>query len=135
MKNGTGVKSVDSTSVVPWYLGRKFWGVLVVVLVLVNIIIYWVRSDIFFYWAGDKILNKIFIAFYNPAYSFDFITTKHFLYKNIGNWMVVIYYILLGIPAYLTFKKKRVKIKYPLTLLILIIITMLGTISNFVSWI
>ncbi|MDP2683727.1 MAG: hypothetical protein Q8P20_01595 [bacterium] len=110
-------KAVDN-KLVPWYLGRKFWGI---ILVLIT------SPSILFIFTDSAIKTKIYGYFLNMPIAFD-VVFGWFFTKNIGKYFYIIYYIILFIVLFKTFANKKVKIKYPILFSILMLISFMGMI-------
>ncbi|OGH78349.1 MAG: hypothetical protein A2469_04585 [Candidatus Magasanikbacteria bacterium RIFOXYC2_FULL_40_16] len=105
----------SNNEIVPWYLGRKFWGGLLSLSILKSIYIF---SQL-----DGSILKKIFDYFNYLASGFYFILKSelHFnlstnlIYKNI--YMFLLYYVILILLLFLTFRRKKVNIIFPILII------------------
>ena len=97
-----------NTDDVPWYFGRKFWGVLVGLSVLPNILL---TS------AARTSLFKSILMFlkYMPGGLYAMLGRS--LNQETGKYIIILYYTLLGLLFYLTFKRKKVKIIFSLLII------------------
>lgn len=125
-----------NTNDIPWYLWRRFWGILIGSSVLLNILlISKLTSDIKKFLSTTNILDVIKFDLLSVPGSLEFVFRKFLSFKSAGTWFIYIFYITIIILLFLSFKDKKVKIIYPILLLVILLITALGTLSNFVSWI
>ncbi|OGH78799.1 MAG: hypothetical protein A2469_04445 [Candidatus Magasanikbacteria bacterium RIFOXYC2_FULL_40_16] len=123
-KTENGLKEINkNTDAVPWYWGRKFWGVLVILSILPSL--YYI-----------SLLNKSFLN--TMAKYFEYIARGFYLILETklkfelhitgrtSTYYIILYYIILGLLLFLTFRKKKINIIFLGLSIFLLTISTLG---------
>ncbi|OGF26830.1 hypothetical protein A2303_01850 [Candidatus Falkowbacteria bacterium RIFOXYB2_FULL_47_14] len=111
-------------AIVPWYFGRKFWGILIGLSALPGawmIVVGYPYGllGILAYFAGLHSLVGYFL--------------KNFFYHATSDLFGLIYYIIFGFFMFLCFRRKKVNIIYPIIIIIIIIINTYGLIGAIIG--
>ena len=118
-----------------WYK-RQTWIVSIGLLILLDFWFHWINITPGYYTFMSKFMHYlIYIAngFYIALNSFSSL-----IYKNgIVNWnmifqYIIFYYIILGLLFYLTFRKEKVNILFPILITIIIVISICGAANTMI---
>ncbi|OGF28184.1 hypothetical protein A2468_07745 [Candidatus Falkowbacteria bacterium RIFOXYC2_FULL_46_15] len=120
-------------TIVPWYFGRKFWGILIGLSALPSI---WLII------AGPKLsTDNIFIII--PGYFWlmaeGFVSLTLFMLNQLNAaglttiYYDILYCIILLLFFYLSFRKKRVNVILSIIIIIIIIISTYGSIGVMIA--
>jgi len=119
-------KIIKNPEDIPWYLGRKFWGVLIGLSFLPSLMF------VFYNLYKISFTEKIIIFFQYIASGFYIIMLNGILHIEIPSkwsiYYIILYYIILSLLFYLTFRNKKAKIIFPILLIVLLIISTFGLI-------
>ena len=114
------IKSNDTVNSdpVPWYFGRKFWGILTGLPFLLSFMFYW-KNTYDPFW--EKLIDYFTILAEGGVYLIS-VGISNIPAKPTNEYSIL-YYIILGLFVYLGFRKKKVNIIFPI---IIIIISFIG---------